>query len=549
MKYSYSRVSCFNSCKRKFKYHYIDELETLPNYEAQNALILGTAMHHGIEQDAASAIKEYYYSYPVITTAHIFETIKLEWFIPKVKELLKDRDIEFEFEVNIDEFKGFIDLLEKLPDGTYAIYDFKYSNNISGYLKSAQLHLYKYYFEKQTGYKVSKMGFIFIPKINIRQKKTETELQFIDRLKNECTKKEIEIRYVSYDEELVEEFKNDIKQIEIETEFEPNPTKLCDWCDFQKYCKEGEDTMILPKNERIEKSSAAKRKIWLYGAPFSGKTYLVNNFPDLLLLSTDGNYTQLPGGIPPHVDIKDIITVSGRITKKQFAWEVLKDVISELEKNENTFKTICLDLLEDTYESCRLYMYDQLGITHESDDSFRAWDKVRTEYLSTIKRLMNLNYDNIILISHEDMTKDITKKSGDKVTSIKPNLQEKAALKIAGMVDIVARIIADGDKRTISFKSDEVVFGGGRLNVHVNEIPCDYDELISIYKTTSEAPKTEVNMKPLTEEKRVSESTNEAQNNEKVELATADETKNEMVEEPKETVAEEPVRRVRKRRA
>ena len=51
-------------------------------------------------------------------------------------------------------------------------------------------------------------------------------------------------------------------------------------------------------------------------------------------------------------------------------------------------------------------MYQQMGITHESDDSFRAWDKVRGEYLNTMKRLMVLDYENIVLISHEDMSKE-----------------------------------------------------------------------------------------------------------------------------------------------
>ena len=122
-----------------------------------------------------------------------------------------------------------------------------------------------------------------------------------------------------------------------------------------------------------------------------------------------------------------------------------------------------------------------MGITHESDDSFRAWDKVRTEFLSTMKRLMNLDYENIILISHEDTSKDITKKGGDKITAIKPNLQEKTSNKIAGMVDIVARVVADGEVRTLNFKSTEMVFGGGRLTVTSNTIPLEYDELMSVY--------------------------------------------------------------------
>ena len=237
--------------------------------------------------------------------------------------------------------------------------------------------------------------------------------------------------------------------------------------------------MNLPKNERRKVESIDKKVIWLYGAPFSGKTYLANEFPDPLMLNTDGNIKFIDA---PFIPIKDIVTTEGRMTKRQFAWDVLKDTIMELEKKQNDFKTIVVDLVEDTYEYCRLYMYDKLGIEHESDDSFRAWDKVRTEFLSTIKRLMNLDYENIILISHEDTSKDITKKSGDKITSIKPNINDKCANKLAGMVDIVARVIAEENKRTLSFKTSEVIFGGGRLSVKVNEIPCNYDELIQVYK-------------------------------------------------------------------
>lgn len=236
--------------------------------------------------------------------------------------------------------------------------------------------------------------------------------------------------------------------------------------------------MVLPKNERRNVESIDKKVIWIYGAPFSGKTYLANEFPDPLMLNTDGNIKFIDA---PFIPIKDIVTVEGRMTKRQLAWDVFKETIAELEKKQNDFKTIVVDLVEDTYEHCRLYMYDKLGIEHESDDSFRAWDKVRTEFLSTIKKLMNLDYENIILISHEDTSKDIMKKSGDKITSIKPNINDKCANKLAGMVDIVARVIAEENKRTLSFKTSEVIFGGGRLSVKVNEIPCEYEELIKVY--------------------------------------------------------------------
>ena len=235
--------------------------------------------------------------------------------------------------------------------------------------------------------------------------------------------------------------------------------------------------MALPSTNRVEVKKDSFKKVWIYGQPYSGKTTFADQAPTPLNLNTDGNVKYVT---MPRLAIKDEVTTEGRITKRKFAWEIFKEAISDLEKGSD-FETIVVDLLEDTYEYCRLYMYDQLGITHESDDSFRAWDKVRTEYLSNIKRLLNLDY-NIILISHEDTSKDLTKKGGDKVTAIMPNLNEKASKKIAGMVDLVARLVVDGDKRTLNFKSDEVVFGGGRLQgVKTTEIPLSWDALCAVY--------------------------------------------------------------------
>ena len=166
--------------------------------------------------------------------------------------------------------------------------------------------------------------------------------------------------------------------------------------------------MLLPKNERRNIEKVEKRVIWIYGAPFSGKTTFANAFPDPLMLNTDGNIKFVDA---PYIHIKDEVKVEGRMTKRTAAWEAFKDVVAELEKKGNTFKTIVVDLVEDLYEYCRVYMCGQMGITHESDDSFKAWDKVRTEFLNTLKRLVNLEYENIILISHEDTSKDITKRA------------------------------------------------------------------------------------------------------------------------------------------
>jgi len=205
---------------------------------------------------------------------------------------------------------------------------------------------------------------------------------------------------------------------------------------------------------------------------------------------------------------------------------ITKDVLLELEKKDNDFKTIVIDLVEDTYEHCRVYCYDKLGIEHESDNSFKAWDFVRNEFLGTIKRFMNLDYENIILISHEDTSKDITKKSGDKITAIRPNITEKISLKLAGMVDIVARIVVDEGKRSISFKSDNVVFGGGRLKLNTTEIPLDYNELMNVYENSTEVVTNKREVKPETTQQNV-----EHVEEEKVEETTTDQVSDQVSEQ------------------
>lgn len=520
MKISYSRISTHKKCPYQYKLRYVDKLKTLPTDDPQSPLILGHALHTGIEKDVATAIDEYYGVYPIIDDRHVIEAMKLEYLIPKVKAVLPEG--QHEVKIETDDFVGYIDLLVpaqltteerddvccecgkecececsgQCPYGKYAryydIYDFKYSNNVNSYMDSAQLHLYKYFFElTNPGKCIRNMYFAFVPKSNLRIKyknktnpRDETIYEFRNRCLEDLESKEIRVESVQYHPNKVIEYLTATKHCIEDTEYIKNPTRLCDWCEYQLYCEKGIDYMNLPKNERRDIEVLNKKKIWLYAPPFAGKTTLTDKFPDPLILTTDGNIKNVTA---PYIYIKDEITVSGRMTNRKFAWEIFKETLDELEKNQNDFKTITLDLVEDTREMCRLYMYDKMGIQHESDSGYgKGWDVIKTEYLSTMRRFFNLDYDNLIICSHEDVTKSITKKSGEQITRIGPNIQEAIATKLAGMVDLVARIIVEDDNsRTISFKTDSVIFGGGRLNVTGKEIPCTYDELIEVYAEAS----------------------------------------------------------------
>lgn len=508
-RFHFSSAECFDNCPYRFKLRYVDNLDVIPTDDPQNPLRLGTAIHTGAEKDLQTAVHDYLMSYPVIDDRHINEVIKMEHWIPKLKELLPEGLHEVNFKNAV--YEGTADLLVPLDeDGMlYALYDFKYSNNIDHYMESRQLHVYKHYLKKTKGIHVVAMFFVFIPKVMIKQKKTETIEQFRVRLKSELEQKEITIKEVFFDKSKVDDFHESCMNIGLTQDFKKNESYLCNYCEYQEYCEKGNDFMILPSAERRQVGQTTKRKLWIYGGAFSGKTTFVDQAPEPLNLNTDGNIQFVT---MPFIPIKD--TYEGR--QKILAWKVFKDIIAELERTagQNGFKTLVVDLLEDTYESCRLWVYDQMNISHESDD-MRSWDKVTVEFLSTIRKLMNLDYENIILISHEDMTKDIMKKGGDKLTAIKPNIRDKVANKVAGMVDIVARVVVDGDERTLEFKSDAVIFGGGRLkNINKTSIPLDWNELCKVYDEANQGVmKTPVS--PVKEE----EPAEQEQNNEDVSKA------------------------------
>lgn len=476
--FSHSRVNTYQQCPYQFKLRYIDEIQTIPDPWPDDALIIGNALHVGIERGPKEMLEWYYNQFPVIDDRHINEAIKLKISLEKVLRFLNTLEGDFvhEYELNFPDFKGYVDLLVTNQDGTMDVYDFKYSNNVDKYLESAQPHLYKFYLERK-GFKVNRIGFVFIPKTSIRQRKNEELYQFRKRIIDTLSKLEIDVRYIDYDFTKVKQFWQACQEIEQATEFPKNQSRLCDWCEYKKFCMEGVDYMILPKNERRQVTVNTTPDMWLYGDSYSGKTVFADQFDDNLMINTDGNVDHITS---PVIRIKDEVIVEGRITKRKFAWELFEEVVTELEKKQNDFKVVTLDLVEDLYEHCRLYMYDQLGIEHEQDAGYgKGWDMIRTRFLSTIKRLKNAGYQ-LIYISKQSIT-EINERGG-KITRYAPNIPDKVANVLAGTVDLTARVIADGENRYLSFKTSPYIFGGSRYNFGVDQIPLDKEVFIETLK-------------------------------------------------------------------
>ena len=137
MQFSYSRVSTYKQCPKRFKYQYIDELKVIQDPQHDNALIVGNSLHLGIETNVDKMLNHYYNHYTLVDDKQENEIIKLELLLKKVYKLLDGVDIlHQEYEINNPAFKGIVDLIVKNEDGTCDVFDFKYSNNIDRYKES-----------------------------------------------------------------------------------------------------------------------------------------------------------------------------------------------------------------------------------------------------------------------------------------------------------------------------------------------------------------------------------------------------------------------------
>ena len=226
---------------------------------------------------------------------------------------------------------------------------------------------------------------------------------------------------------------------------------------------------MLPKNEKVNRSAGEGIKMFLYGAPLTGKTTFASKFPDVLMINTDGNikYVDSPAVSPKN-------------------WLEFKSIVDDIVEGKHTFKTIVVDLIEDVYTMCRIHYFKELKITHESDLGYgKGYDIIRTDFLSNLSRLCSTQY-NVILISHEN-EKSVKNRVGIEKTHYMPNIADKIANKISGLVEITSRLLLEFNEETgeddrvlrLSPNSDE--FGGFRPpSIKVEKTNAEYSELIKI---------------------------------------------------------------------
>ena len=545
MRVSHSRVDLYKRCHFHYRLKYIDKFTQLDEHKADSPLTIGNALHYGLEVGNKQEMIDYYYSqFPVKTDKTINEAIKLELAFDKVYPILQNITIKHqEYVIEEPEFKGIVDLITENDDGTVDIFDFKYSNNVDNYMDSPQLHIYQYYLE-QYGFKVNRLGYIFIPKLFIRQKKNEDLDQFRKRLVETYKDKQVQLVEIPKDEMQIVYFFNDAKSIQIDfsksyKELERNINDSCFACkygeDYLEIIEEDDEIMALPKNEKRELKLDLKPDFWIYADSYVGKSTFVDSFDDVLFINTDGNTDNTTS---PVVSVRDHVTRKGRIEETQYGWEDFKNTVTDLGVEENTFQAVAIDLVEDLYELCRTYVFNKNNIEHESDSGFgKGWDLVKKEFVDTMKRLKALKYQ-LIFISKENR-KEIKERSGASYTTFSPNLQEKQSNILSGIVDLTIHAEKDGEKRYINLITDEHTFGGGRFDFKVSTCELDrksFEQALKDAQKDRVAKPTSVPAEP--EEQKVEKEPEEVLNEQ--------DTASEQFEENEEVV--EPQTKTRRRR-
>src|SRR5574344_2741324 len=161
---------------------------------------------------------------------------------------------------------------------------------------------------------------------------------------------------------------------------------------------------LLPKNEPTERDITPK-VFFIWGQSMHGKTYLARQFPNPLIINTDGNGKKTT---TPHKDI--------------FNFETFVEVLREIEEGKHSFETIVIDLIDDIKTLLEEFVCDKYGVENLADAPFgKAFSDVKSIWKRLMIRLTQLPY-TVIFISHIIQVTDEYDKN---VTIEQPSLEQK----------------------------------------------------------------------------------------------------------------------------
>ena len=198
---------------------------------------------------------------------------------------------------------------------------------------------------------------------------------------------------------------------------------------------------LLPENKPMEKNITPKI-FFLWGQSMHGKTYLARQFPDPIIINTDGNGKKID---TPHVDVYD--------------FETFVNVLREIEEGKHTFKTIVIDLVDDIKTFLEEYVCKKYDVENLADAGFgKGYGDVKATWKRLMIRLTQLPY-YVVFISH---VVQLTDEYDKNKTIEQPSLEQKYLNMTKGRTDVMIKCQKVGknylqlcnEKRDLYHRSD-----------------------------------------------------------------------------------------------
>lgn len=212
-----------------------------------------------------------------------------------------------------------------------------------------------------------------------------------------------------------------------------------------------------------------KYKVWVYGSPFSGKSYFANSFPKVFVINTDGNLQFYKG-------VEGIVVNS----YKEFS-QALQNF------DPSKYDTLVIDVLDHVYDMAREEFLLSHGIEHESDFEStgaygKGWTLLREQFWYLISKIANID-TNLVLISHET-EKEVKGKLGITTTTYQPStVPDRILTKIPGIMHFVGRAYKEDSGHKIDFTIDKTTpLNGYRIPMSEYIIGNTYKDFIAKVK-------------------------------------------------------------------
>lgn len=209
----------------------------------------------------------------------------------------------------------------------------------------------------------------------------------------------------------------------------------------------------LPEN-KPQKPVDTPRNYFFYGATMSGKSYLANEFPNPIILNTDGNAS---ANSVPAIQLLNEKDKKGNIIKSVI--EQLSEILLALQTQQHTYETVVVDVIDDVIDMIKIAVCGQFDVKSLSEvgygKGYDYFNQALTELVIDLKALPM----NVIYISREITEYD----DEGKAVKTAPSLREKYVNLINGNSDLMIRTEKLGNhynrevvRKRKTYKSDQI---------------------------------------------------------------------------------------------